>query len=356
LGEENGKGWSAKIFVSGGISRAFYQESLKLYSLIFLRRYQMRVKKMQVFWAITAFLAMGSLCLADIEPEMTEVVVEPNDPDWTPSDCFVPAWEKVTLSAVLSNPEEDSSTSGYESQRSLTISCNLYKVDLRNLISDTTFLRPSKVSFVDEQNNVYTYDNPDSFFSIRIDTTPLPSILADRPTHVSLSFPTDPNVGYPALFSEVSWSTKGLFAHAIRTVKVPFQASEQWIEILPDYSILIEEAVVEEGKYRYVIKAKYEGPDSRPSSHVFLRKDEPVPQYIDMGMTLLDANGVDVRSYGGGGAFSGGGGGSNTDYTFSGRGSCDACGGVTTIQFQFAVDSYIDEMSYVLYDIPVPTF
>ncbi len=136
----------------------------------------MRVKKMKVLWAITAFLVMGPLCFADIEPEVTEVVIEPNDPNWTPSDCFVPAWERVTLSTVLSNPEEDSSASGYESQQTLTISCNLYKADLRNLISDTTFLRPSKVSAVDELNNVYAYDNP-SRFSIHIDTTPLPSFL-----------------------------------------------------------------------------------------------------------------------------------------------------------------------------------
>ncbi len=316
----------------------------------------MRVKKMKVLWAITAFLVMGSLSLADIVPEVTEVVVEPNDPNWTPSDCFVAAWETVTLSTVLSNPEEDSSASGYESQQTLTISCNLYKADLRNLISETTFLRPSKVSAVDDQNNVYTDDYPDSFIHFSIDTTPLPSFLPERPAHVSLSFSMDPNAGYPVWFNKVSLSTKGLFAYAIRSVKVPFQASEEWIEILPDYSIMIEEAVLEEGRYSYVIKAKYEGPDSRPSSHVFLREGEPLPQYIDMGMTFLDANGVDVRSYGGGGGFGSSGGGSNTDYTISGHGSCDACGGVTTIQFQFAVDPYIEEMTFVLYDIPVPTF
>ena len=315
----------------------------------------MRVKKIKVLWAIMSFLVMGSLCLADIEPEVTEVVIEPNDPNWTPSDCFVPAWETVTLYTVLSNPDEVSNARGYESHQTLTISCNLYKADLRNLISDTSFLRPSKVRAVDERNNVYTYDNPDSFFSIHIDTTPLPPFLADRPERISLNFPMDPNAGYPVLFSQVSWSLKGLFAHAIRTVKVPFQASEQWIELLPDYRILIEEAVLEEGKFSYVIKAKYEGPDSLPQSYLFLIGDEPVPQYMDMGMTFLDATGVDVRSYDGGG-FSSSSSGSNTDYTFSGRGSCDACGGVTTIQFQFAVDSYIEEMTYILCDIPVPTF
>ena len=71
---------------------------------------------------------------------------------------------------------------------------------------------------------------------------------------------------------------------------------------------------------------------------------------------FLNANGVDVRSYDSSGGFGSSSGGSNTDYTLSGSGSCNACGGVTTIQFQFAVDPYIEEMSYVLYDIPVPTF
>lgn len=314
----------------------------------------MRVKKMRGLWAITTFLVMGSLCFAAIEPDVTVIVVEPNDPTWTPSDCFVPAWERVTLSTVLSNPDEVSSTSGYDSTQTLSISCNLYKADIRNLISSTTFLYPTEARAVDDQNNVYTYEHPST--SLHIDTTPLPSFLADRPAHISLNFPMDSNAGYPVWLSQVSWSINGLFAHAIRTVKVPFQASDQWFELLPGYSIMIEEAVLEEGKYSYHIKAKYEGPDSRPRRNLYLRGDEPVPQYMDMGMAFLDANGIDVRSYGGSGSFSSSGVGSNNEYTMTGRGSCGACGRVTTIQFKFAVDSYIAEMFYVLNDIPVPTF
>ncbi len=314
----------------------------------------MRVTKTKGLWAITALLVIGSFCFADIEPDVTVVVVEPNDPNWTPSDCFVPAWQKVSLSAVLSNPDEVSSAGGYDTNWTLSISCNLYKGHLRNLISSTTFLHPFKVRAVDTQDRVYTYDNP--LGSLRIDTTPSSSIFADRPGHLSLNFPIDPNAGYPVWFKEVSWSINGLFAYAIRTVKVPFQASDQWIELFPGYSIMIEEAVLEEAKYKYLIKAKYEGPDSLPRSHLTLRNDDPIPQYMDMGLTFLDAGGVDVRSYGGGGSFGTSGSGSGNDYTLSGSGSCGACGGVATIQFQFAVDPYIEEMQYVLYDVPVPTF
>ena len=336
----------------------------------------MRVEKMKVLWAITAFLAMGSLCFADIEPEVTEVVVEPNDPDWTPSDCFVPAWERVTLSAVavISNPDEVNDAAGYETTRTLSISCNLYKADIRNLISSATFLRPDEARAVDDQNNVYTYENPSTL--LQIDTTQLPSSIADRPVNISLSFPMDPNVGFPTWLSEVSWSIKGLFAHAIRTVKVPFQASDQWIELLPGYSIMIEEAVLKENSYSYRIKGRYEGMDSPPRSFIFLRDDEPLPQYMDMGMTLLDANGIDVRSYsrsnsglssssttpslkeltlGENDSDSSSGNNSNYNSIMAGMGSCSACGGVKTIQFKFAVDPYIADMFYVLNDITVPT-
>lgn len=314
----------------------------------------MRVKEMKGICVIVAFLVIGSLCFADIEPDVTVVVVEPNDPNWLPSDCFIPAWETVTLSAVLSNPEEVSNAVGYESQQTLSINCNMYKGDLQNLISDTTFLHPFNVRAVDDQNNVYTSDY--AYSLLHIDTTPSPSFLSDRAGHLSLTFPMDPNAGYPVWFKEVSWSINGLFAYAIRTVKVPFQASDQWIELLPGYSIMIEEAVLEEGKYSYLIRAKYEGTGSIPRSYLTIRDDDPVPQYIDIGMRFLDVNGVDVRSYSMGGGFSSGSSGSNNDYTLLGSGSCDGCGNVATIEFRFAVDSYVQEMLYVLNDIPVPVF
>lgn len=304
--------------------------------------------------AIITFLVMGSFCFADIEPEVTVVVVEPNDPNWAPSDCFVPSWENVTLSAIISNPDEVNGAAEYETTRTLSISCYLYRADIRNLISGTTFFQPTEVRAVDDQNNVYTYKNPFTF--LHVDTTPLPSAIANRPAYISLDFPMDPNVGYPAWLKEVRWSIKGLFAHAIRTVKVPFQASDQWIELLPGYSIMIEEATLGENSYSYRIKGRYEGPGSFPRSHLTLMDDEPVPQYIDMGMTFLDEKGVDVRSYGGSGSFGSSSGGSNNNYTMTGRGSCGACGGVKSIQFKFAVDSYIADMFYVLNDIPVPMF
>jgi hypothetical protein len=323
----------------------------------------MRAKKMRGLCAIIVLLVMGSLCFADIEPEVSVVVVETNDPNWTPSDCFEPACARATLYNVLS-PVEDTNAGGYISTQILSVSCFLCEADIRNLISipslspfDSASVVEARV--IDGQNNVYTYE--DQFIPLFVDTIPSYLALAYRPAHISLDFPLDPNVGCPVWLSEVSWTIKGLFAHAILTVKIPFQASEQWIELLPGYSIMIEEAVLEENSYSYRIKGRYEDPNSRPRSSLILRDGEPeqpIPQYMDMGMTFLDEKGIDVRSYRGSssGGSSGSYRGSSSEYTMTGRISCIACGYVKTIQFKFAVDPYIADMFYVLNDIPVQMF
>jgi hypothetical protein len=323
----------------------------------------MRAKKLRGLCVIIALLVMGSLCFADIEPEVTVVVVELNDPNWTPSDCFEPACARATVYNVLS-PVEDINDGGYVFTQILSVSCCLCEADIRNLISipisglfDLASVVEARV--IDDQNNVYTYE--DQFIYLFIDTTQSYSALAYEPAHIKLDFPLDPNVGCPVWLSEVSWSIKGLFAHAIRTVKIPFQASDQWIELLPGYSIMIEEAVLKENEYSYRIKGRYEGPDSFPGSSLVLRDGEPeqpIPQYMDMGMTFLDEKGIDVRSYLGSssGGSSSSYSGSLSEYTRTGRSSCVACGYVKTLQFKFAVDPYIADMFYVLNDIPVPTF
>ena len=45
---------------------------------------------MQVRALVMALLVLISVGMA-VEPDVSEVVVEPNDPAWDPSDSFVPA-------------------------------------------------------------------------------------------------------------------------------------------------------------------------------------------------------------------------------------------------------------------------
>lgn len=309
--------------------------------------------------ALTVVLLVLMSVGGAIEPEVSETVVEPNDPAWGPSDSFVPAWKEVKLSTRLSNPEEVSGAIELKSTQSLQISLNMYKGDLRNMISDTTFLRALNAQAVDEQSKVYTMEGWAS--SLRIDTTPSPSFFADRPGNLSINFDMDPNAGYPAWFDQVDFTVEALFTRAIRTVKIPFEASDEWIEILPGYTVQVEEANVVDETYSYRLNTLSDSPDSRPTSSLFrLGRDEDIsnamPKYMDMGLTFLNADGADVISISQGSSRSSSGSGSDTEYVMSGQGSCSACGGVTTIQFQFAVDPYIAQMFYQLNNIPVPTF
>lgn len=313
----------------------------------------MRVKKIRGLPVITMLLVMGSICFAAIEPEVTVVVFDPNDPNLSPSNCFVPTWERIIFYATLLNPEEVSYASGYNSTQTLSLNFNFYKVDIQNLISRTDFLHATEARAVDEQNNVYTYES--SYPLVTIKPSSLYSFDEDNPAYVNINMPMDPNTGYPALFSQISLSFKGLFARKIRTIKVPFQESGQWIEILPGYSIYIEKAEIEERWLSYSIKGKYIGLGEPFSRDYSLMLHESIPQCIDLGLAFLDENG-DIISTSGSDRFSSDSGVLTTDYTFSGSRSGDGCDSVTTVQFKYAIDSYVDEMSYTLNDIPVPTF
>ena len=291
-----------------------------------------------------------------------EPLASATDPEWNPSDCFVPAWEKVQLSTELSNPDEDPEVDEIGSTQLLTVSINMYKAACESLVSDLTFIRPHNVSAIDEQGKALSTDDASSpFRHYSAPRESLSSTMANRPPRLSLTFPMDPAEGYPSLLRELGFSLYALTAEYIQYIEVPFRASDQWIAILPDYQLKIEEAVSEGKNYAYRMLFRYTGQGERPSSHISVREDEPLPRYWDMGLTFLNAEGKDVFKVAGPGSSgssrgSSGSGEGHGVYSATGHGECGACGAVKTILFRFAVNPSEVELSYVLNDIPVPTF
>ncbi len=187
-----------------------------------------------------------------------------------------------------------------------------------------------------------------------------PGWLADWPGGFSLYFDMDPNVGYPTRFDQIYLTVPALFTRAIRTVKIPFEASDEWIEILPGYCVQVEEVTQDGEAFNYRINTRSDGPDSRPTNSLFRMANDfhnppAMPKYMDMGPAFLDGENAHASQSGQTLSLSSSD-GSDTEYVMSGKGSCLDCGEVTTIQFKFAVDPYIDYMFYQLNDIPVPTF
>ncbi len=186
------------------------------------------------------------------------------------------------------------------------------------------------------------------------------SWLEDR---FHLSFPVDPNVTYPAMFSKIDWTMNVLLVEETKTVDIPFEPNDAWVELTPGFEIMVEEAATEEGKYQYKLKTQY---DSTKVGYlmggsIHLWNDESLPPAAILSMAILNAEGKSVKDVSGGnGGFSSGSGasGSSTQMsgTMSGSGSCSACGDATTIRFTLGFNLYEQEASFTLKDIPVPEF
>ena len=305
-------------------------------------------------------------CQAEGElPESEQIIkwctwVEPLakalDPNWNPADCFVPAWESVQLTSTMNNPDEKSDVDNLESTQNLNVSINMHKAVCDGLISDLTFIHPLTVTAMDDQDNTLESDTSSSGSRhYRLQTTSLPPLLADRPARLSITFPMDPNQGYPLTLKELEFSFCMLTAESFKYIEVPFQVFEQPIEILPGYFLTIEEATSEGENYSFRMQFEVTEGAIKPSSSVFVREDRSLPVYMDAGVTLLNAEGNDVHKSESGSRGTSGHGSGNIS-TVTGDGRCAGCGGIKTIQFKFAVNPSEVELAYVLRDIPIPTF
>ena len=121
--------------------------------------------------------------------------------------------------------------------------------------------------------------------------------LMDSGYSVRMSFPMDPNVDYPAMFSRVEWSMNVLVAQETKTVDIQFEPNDTWVEITPGFEVIVEQATVEEGKYQYRIKVQYDSTqvDYMMGGSIHLWRDETLPSAAVLGMAILNAEGKSVR-------------------------------------------------------------
>jgi hypothetical protein len=300
---------------------------------------------------------------------------DPNDPNepapaadvnepWDPAEHLVANWDQVSLTSRLYNPEMHPDIDP-EEQRSLSVSSDITVTDPNGLIGLSVI--PLGL-LVQDQDGVEII-NDASWMGHRWYQAPRTMnrpvgigqwVEELRPYHVSMSVPIDPDRGYPVSLRYVEWSLYALVANEVNAVDIPFAPTDEWIELLPGFDVLVEEASVGEGTYAYKIIARcnrtqvaYTGAGS-----IHLWRDEKPPETIVLEMDVLDAEGRSIRELGGGfsGGSSGTGSGDEMTYTSTGRGSCAACGEATTIRYRIARKATEIKMSFVLEDVPVPTF
>ncbi|MBP7053676.1 MAG: hypothetical protein KBE65_21920 [Phycisphaerae bacterium] len=293
--------------------------------------------------------------------------VEDRNKIWDPAEHLAADWISISVSMTsqIYNPvvQPDAQIAG--PQWSMVVASSVDITDSNGLIGWA--LTPKSVQAFDQdgalvcsavRSNLFArwYQQPQSWSTTNSLFSPL---LLDQ---VRLSLPMDPNAPYPEMFGRVEWSMDVLSAEKTKTVDIPFAVGDTWVELTPGFEILVELATVEEGKYQYRIKAKYDTTrvDYMMGGSIHVWKDQMLPPALIVNMDVLNAQGKSIRSLDGSGGFS-----TSASYvssdglmtgTASGSGSCSACGTAATFRYTLAFDLREQEANFVLENIPVPEF
>lgn len=284
---------------------------------------------------------------------------------WDPAAHLVADWELVSVSMTsqIYNPGVRSDVTPAGPQWSMSVTGVLDIVDSNGLIGWAT--SPSSVTAYDQDGKVVASSTSDSslvrwYQQPRSWSLPASFPSTARLNRFPLSLPVGPDAKYPEVLTKVEWAMNVLVADEIKTVDVPFKASDAWVELTPGMEILVEQATAEEGKYQYRIKMQYDASkvDYLVGGSVSLWRDRTLPPAVVLKMEILNAEGQ--SAYSGSGATSGGmsasGSGNQRTGTATGSGSCATCGDAAIIRYTLAFDLYEQEARFVLTGVPVPEF
>jgi len=289
---------------------------------------------------------------------------------WDPATHLAAVWESVSanLASTLYNPDVRPGQEPKVAERSLSIGGHAYVSDSNGLVG---FCWIATGALALDENAKVICNKPKEnrggrFFwmptYLKKMTAPGVFVAEIQPYPImSLDVTPDANAPYPSLLSRVEWSMYALVTDTYKTVDVPFQASDQWTELVPGLEVLVEKGIFGANKYEYRVKARYDtGKISYgPGGAVHLWPGDVPPQVIVTKIDVLDPNSNSIPGQGSGGFSSGsssGATGNEGTGTSSGTGTCPTCGTATAIRFTLALDAYEKEVRFTLKDVPVPLF
>jgi hypothetical protein len=188
-------------------------------------------------------------------------------------------------------------------------------IDPNGLIALSEVAKNAKA--FDEIGNRIQVENPSTLpVMVGCECTPLgPSYqplessmrLEAEPFHFTIDMSMGYNAPFPLVLSRLEWSMSVLLSDHIEAIDVPFAPTTDWTELVPGLEVLVEKAAVEQGKYSYQMKAKYDpnkvtyldAIDSPPcftGSPSDLPYSWPVRAYPEMIVTALDIVDADGHS------------------------------------------------------------
>ena len=110
------------------------------------------------------------------------------------------------------------------------------------------------------------------------------TILPDTSQFFELQFQLDSQQPVPSHLSQVDFYVYSLDCDLLATIDVPFESMDTWQELVPGFDVMIENVIVEDGRWEYTLKQRVQG--------------QELYSPITPGTTKCEA--VDPRDYSGG--------------------------------------------------------
>jgi len=236
---------------------------------------------------------------------------DPNETGWDVTDRFSFVWDSVEVSSQVFNPSYAGVRDLYECQRKLTVVGEVHILDSNDLVG-MQMNDPGVLRVVGSDGNDVTW-TPLPLRPLRqyqeleydwgIPEPPYPeSELVLQPYDVSVSFCVNPSqrpLSSVSLVQSTSlslfqWCTSALYAEDVIEIDVPFETSDDWLEVAPGLQIHAFKATVECCDYVYWTEVRHPG-GSVQALDARLSPGERVADYLVIGTLLLDAEGNPIR-------------------------------------------------------------
>jgi hypothetical protein len=317
-----------------------------------------------------SLVLVGCVCGVVTAAEPTESVPEANEP-WVVAEHLMSAWRSMALTTRYYNPGAAPVIGTV--QRSISFAGRVDVIDSSGLIGLSEVATNAKA--FDELGNpietVLASQSPRSYTPLRYSTTLQlgtgKRIISIVPFEFTIDVTMERNAAFPLMLSRLEWSMSGLLSDDFGAIDIPFARTSDWIELAPGLEVLVEEAVMSDGKYSYRMKARYDrnrisyldardrpaGFAGRVSERPYSWPSRAFPEMIVTAIDVVDANGIALSRSGGSAGFSDSGDQRVATRTCSGF--CSQCGNAAFIRHVIAFKPCNRELQFVLENALVPT-
>jgi hypothetical protein len=179
---------------------------------------------------------------------------DPDDVMWNGAEIFDVTWDHVSSIEVIANPETHSALDPNHKTRTITLSGRVDVLDGENLLGLDT--RQGVVCQVlGEQGEILSLKGILSPFEPSFCWAMLPE--TSQP--FELQFQLDSHHPMPSVLSQVDFYVYVLDCYRLRTIDVPFEPMDTWQTLIPGFDVMIENVVVEDGRWEYTLKKRVQG-------------------------------------------------------------------------------------------------